>query len=285
MAEAFKPDLHLHTHASDGRWSPSDVVRNAAQEGMTHIAITDHDTTAGVAEAMAAGPREGIVVLPGIELSCGMGEDVHLLGLGAGSGDAALGALLEAAMATRQARIDEMRGRLRAMGMPVAAEDIQPRGGGFPGRANLADAMVRHGYVATVAEAFEKYLGGGRPAFVPRERPSVTKGILALRGAGRVVSLAHPGRLRMDEGTLSSLLPEWIEAGLGALEAYHPSHSQATCLRYDRLARRHGLLVTGGSDCHGRPGGARIGEHLRYWRESASDLAILMRHIKTTGEA
>lgn len=275
-----RTDLHLHTHASDGAFAPADVVRCAALAGMSLIAITDHDTVSGVREAVDAGRAASIEVWPGIEISSGEGTEVHLLGYGIDAGDAALDAFLAEALQKRAARGHEMLGRLRDLDMPIAYEAVC-RESGFVGRMNLAVAMVSAGYVASVSEAFARYLGDGKPACVPRARPRVTEGIAVIRAAGGMASLAHPGRLRMEEATLAALLPEWIEAGLEAIEAYHPSHDRAACLHHDRMARRLGLLVTGGSDCHGRPEGAQMGDHLTHWQGHAQDIAALAHRMQT----
>ncbi|MDL2319498.1 hypothetical protein LJC74_10605, partial [Eubacteriales bacterium OttesenSCG-928-A19] len=190
-----------------------------------------------------------------------------------------LNAFLRGQLAQRQARTLEMLERLAAMGMELPAAEATSAGTGFMGRMPLADAMARRGYVRTAQEAFERYLNPGRPAYVSRKRVDVTEGVAALSSFGAVVVLAHPGRLRMDPQQLSALLPEWIEAGLSGLEAYHASHDAATCGRLDRLARRHGLLVTGGSDSHGRPAGAAIGDHLRAWHSIAEDVDALLARL------
>lgn len=277
MPEPVRADLHLHTTASDGAWPPEAMVRVAREAGMTLIAITDHDTVAGVARAKAEGAAQGITVLAGIELSCGRGEEVHVLGYGMEPDDARLAAFLEGQMAGRRERTLAMLDRLSAMGMPVDPAEFGETA--FMGRVNLAYAMVARGYVHSAAEAFDRYLNPGKPAFVPRVRVDVSEGIAMLAQAGPVVSIAHPGRLRMEERTFSALLPEWIEAGLSGLEAYHPSHSAQTAERLSRLAGRRGLLVTGGSDCHGRADGAKIGDHLGPWREINEDIRAFSQRL------
>lgn len=255
------------------------MVADAAEAGMALVAITDHDTMDGVAEAVAHGQTLGVEVWPGIELSTGRGEEVHILGYGLVPTSPGVQAFLASQLESRQARIEAMLARLRQMDMPITAEEATSPRTGFMGRMPLASAMVRRGYVATVQEAFDRYLNASRPAFVPRERVDVTEGIAQLVASGAVPVLAHPGRLKMDEWTLTTLLPSWKEAGLAGMEAYHSSHSLAEARRFDKMARAHGLLITGGSDCHGREGGAAIGAHLLHWRTMQDDVATLRRYI------
>lgn len=273
-------DLHLHTNASDGLLPAGEMVRLAAEKGMGLIAITDHDSIGGVSDALSESKQHGLTIISGIELSAGQGEEIHLLGYGFNPDSSELRVFLDGQLAHRQDRMLAILTRLRAMGIEIDPEEIRSRGTRFLGRMNLADAMVRHGVVQSTAEAFARYLDVGRPAYVPRVRVGVSEGIEVLCAMGAVVSLAHPGRLRMTLHSLRMVLPEWIEAGLCGLEAYHSSHSEAVCRQLDQLARRNGLLVTGGSDCHGRPGGAEIGGHLRYWQTMQSDAEALMNKIQ-----
>lgn len=274
-------DLHLHTYASDGRPSPQAVVEEAKAAGMELIAITDHDGTAGIVPAVTRGRDIGISVLPGIELSTGHGEEVHILGYGHGFETPAFDAFLAEQQQWRIQRMEAMLEKLHTLGMDITAEEVRSRGSAFLGRVGLADAMTAHGYADSIPDAFARYLNDDKPAFVPRKRLGVAEGIAALRAFGAVVILAHPGRLKMGDMTLSALLPEWIGAGLCGLEAYHSSHDRAACERYSRMARSHGLLVTGGSDSHGRPNGAQIGEHLRHWHSVSADTHALLEQMVT----
>ena len=276
---AIYADLHLHTTASDGAFLPAEMVHRAAQAGMNIISITDHDTVAGVEEAVLAGEKEGIAVIPGIELSTGQGEEIHLLGYGIDPDSKALDAFLQAQLAGRETRTLAMMERLGQLGMEVEAEEVRSKDTGFMGRMNLASAMVGRGYAASVQAAFDRYLAPGKPAFVPRDRIGTAAGIAALVSFHAMVVLAHPGRMQMDAQTLATLLPEWMEAGLAGLEAYHASHSEAQRRTYDRMARTRGLLVTGGSDSHGRPDGAQIGDNLRGWRSMHADMQQWIERI------
>lgn len=266
----------MHTTASDGALSPLRVVRACARLGLTHAAICDHDTFAGVQEAMEAGCEQGVRVLPGIELSCGQGEEIHLLGYGFPLHNPSLSSFLRGQMEKRETRMEEMLQRLAAAGMPVSREEAISKRSGFLGRMNLAYAMVARGYVSTAKEAFARFLGEGKPVFVPRERLSVQAGIEMLSRAGATPVLAHPGRYRMEACTLQAMLPPWREAGLEGVEVYHASHREDQRQLYDRMARSNGLLVTGGSDSHGRKDGAQIGDHLGGWHSMESDVASLL---------
>lgn len=277
----FAADLHLHSTASDGVITPEAVIRLAKDAGMDAVAVTDHDTVSGVARAVAAAGAASLNVLTGLELTAGGDEEIHLLAYGIDPADAKLLAFLDSQLAERRARMHLILEKLAALGMPVDPEETADPAGRFMGRMNLAFAMVARGYVPTVRAAFDQYLNRGRPAYVPRRRIEVPRGVEILRGFGAVVSLAHPGRLKIDESAVLSRLPGWIEAGLSGIEAYHASHDEATCLHYDRVARRFGLLVTGGSDCHGREG-VRVGEHLRHWRTVREDYEALAARIRVT---
>lgn len=274
-------DLHLHTTMSDGLLSPEDMVQSAKQAGMKLVAVTDHDTVAGVKAAIRAGEAQGITVIPGIELSCGRGEEIHLLGYGFDPDGEGLNLFLQEQLRWRQERMLSMLDRLAAIGLLVPAVEATRPETGFIGRMPLADAMIHRGYVQTTQEAFDRYLNPGRPAYVPRKRVDVSRGIEALSSFGALAVLAHPGRLQMDTGTFASLLPEWIEAGLSGLEAYHASHDPATRDRLDRMARANGLLITGGSDSHGRPEGVAIGDHASAWRSMAGDVSALITRLES----
>lgn len=285
MPEAFKADLHLHSNASDGVLSPGEMVRQAAQAGMRVIAMTDHDTAAGVAEAICKGKALGITVLPGIELTTGGSEEIHLLGYGIDPDDIEFQAFMNSQLSERCERMRIMLGRLEKLGMAIPVEEFAPKdtGPGFMGRMNLARSMVTHGYVSTVREAFALYLDVGKPIYVPRVRIETSGGIELLRSFGAVVCLAHPGRMRMDRQIFGVRLPIWMEAGLEGLEAYHASHTDAEAFFYDKAAREKGLLVTGGSDCHGKAGeSAWIGDHASAWRTMESDVLSLMERMERT---
>ena len=248
-------DLHTHTTASDGRSTPEDLVRQLAKARITIAAVTDHDTTAAIAEVRAHAEARGIRVIAGIEITAVRdSEDVHMLGYGFDPGHPALVTFLATQRADRRRRLEEMHTKLVALGLPV---EIGPemaataeRSGKALGRPLLAAALLQAGYVSSIAEAFDKYLGHGGPAFVARRGASPADVVALVHHAGGVVSIAHPGKLKSD-----ALIEPLAAAGLDALEAYHPDHDAARTAAYRARAATLGLLVTGGSDFHGRESG------------------------------
>lgn len=243
-------DLHLHTTASDGDFSPADVVTKAWHAGLRTIAITDHDTVAGVAEAQRAGEDIGVRVIAGIEVTAvDAGRDVHVLGYFVDPAHTGLAAFLAGQRVDRVARVREMARRLTAMGLPIDAEALlgpyAAAGGRAIGRPAVARALVAAGHVPTVAAAFETLIGSGGPAFVPRHGATPESVVSTIHGAGGIASLAHPGLLRRDE-----LIPRLAAAGLDALEVFHSEHSAEDVERYRALAASLGLAVSGGSDFH-----------------------------------
>jgi 3',5'-nucleoside bisphosphate phosphatase len=246
-------DLHLHTTASDGRSTPGQLVEQAAAAGVTVMAVTDHDTLASCIEVQQAAAARGIEAITGIEITAMEGgRDVHMLGYFIDVADTALAGFLVAQRATRIRRLGEIAGRLADLGMPVdiggLVKAVADEGRSY-GRPWIADAMVSAGYVADRREAFDRWLGADRPAFVPR-RGAAPEDVIAIVHAARgLISLAHPGRTRLDDARIEAL----AAAGLDALEVYHSDHDAAGVARYAALADRLRLLRTGGSDFHGDP--------------------------------
>ena len=249
-------DLHLHTTASDGDLSPGDVVSRAWHAGLRTIAITDHDTIAGVAEAQHAGEALGVRVIAGVEVTAVQdGRDVHVLAYFVDPASTGLLTFLSGQRADRTSRIREMAGRLEGLGMPIDADALlEPYAGGTGravGRPAIARALVDAGYVPTTAAAFDTLIGSRGPAFVPRRGACADAVIEVIHAAGGVASLAHPVLLRRDT------LIARIAARLDALEVYHPDHSPTDVERYRGLANQYGLAVSGGSDFHGDTRGPR----------------------------
>jgi hypothetical protein len=249
-------DLHLHTTASDGLSTPDALVARTAAAGLTTIAVTDHDTLAAVPAVRQAAAHAGIRVIPGLEITAVQnGQDVHVLGYFVEPGDPELERFLDAQRADRRRRIEEILERLAAMGMPVesnlSGETAQTAGRAL-GRPIVARALVEAGHARDIGDAFEKFLGHGRAAFVARRGASAAEVIGVLNRAGGLASFAHPGKLGLD-----GLIAELAAAGLAAIEAFHPDHSAKDVVRYQRMAADLGLAVTGGSDFHG-PGAGRV---------------------------
>ena len=245
-------DLHLHTTASDGALSPSELVLEARAAGLSIISITDHDTTAGYDAARAVAPGAGVELVPGIEISAvADGRDVHVLGYFIDPQSAVLRGFLERQREDRLRRVREMGARLAALGAPIDVEPILAEAlrGRSVGRPQIASALLARGHVATRDEAFDRFLEYGGPAYVARCGASASDVISIIHAAGGLASLAHPGLLRRDH-----LIAPLAAAGLDALEVRHSDHDAATEAKYRALAQSLGLLVTGGSDFHGDNG-------------------------------
>ena len=250
-------DLHLHTTASDGRCTPRELVERAAAAGVSVMAVTDHDTTAAVAEVRSAALESGMQAISGIEITAvAEGRDLHMLGYLFDPLDEPLGAFLLTQRASRIARVEAIGSRLAALGVAVdlgpLVRQVTREGGRSVGRPQVARALVEAGVVVDTQEAFDRWLGDGCPGYVPRTGPTPEAAIEVIHRAGGVASLAHPGRLG-----LAALVPSLAEAGLDAVEAFHPDHDEPLIAKYIQIARRLGLLLTGGSDFHGDPAHGR----------------------------
>ncbi len=248
-------DLHLHTTASDGRSTPEELVRRAAAAGITTLAVTDHDTTAGVAPARAAATALGITVITGIEItSVHAGKDVHVLGYFIDESDENLVSFLAAQRADRRRRIEAMLERLGQLGIELDRPALMSQADGKGkaiGRPVIARALIEGGHARDMADAFDRFLSPDRPAFVARQGASPAEVTGIIRAAGGVSSFAHPLKLGVDD-----LLRGLAGAGLDAVEVFHPDHDERARARYQQLAADCGLLVSGGSDDHG-PGADR----------------------------
>ena len=244
-------DLHLHTTASDGRCTPHELVDRASRAGVTVMAVTDHDTVAAISEAESAAASCGIDVIAGIEITAvENGRDVHMLGYFIDPRNPTLETFLAQQRAQRIARVEALGLRLAQLGMPIDIEPLlmqarEPRGRSV-GRPQVATAMVAAGYVADTREAFDRWLATERPAFVPRKGAPPGEVIDIVHAAGGLVSLAHPGQTGVD-----SRISAYVDAGLDAIELYHPDHDATAIDRYRNIASQFQLLATGGSDFHG----------------------------------
>jgi hypothetical protein len=241
----------MHTTASDGRLTPVELVARAAAAGLTTISVTDHDTVAAIAEVTEAATAVNIQVVPGIEITAvDEGRDVHMLGYFFDPLSTTLATVLDHQRALRVARVREIGARLAALGMPIDVESVllaaAARPGSSVGRPQVARALVQAGYVTSVQEAFDKWLAGGRPAFMPRTGPSPAAIVDTIHDAGGVASMAHPAVTKRDE-----LIAPLVTDGLDAIEVYHSDHSPEDQQRYTAMARRLGVLESGGSDFHG----------------------------------
>jgi predicted metal-dependent phosphoesterase TrpH len=256
MAHPKKIDLHIHTTASDGQLSAAEVVRIALDRRLVAIAITDHDSVAAVDEAISAAAGSALEVIPGVELGVAYeGADVHLLGYLIDHQDLRLNQALRRFQRGRFRRGEKIVNKLNQLGVDLRIETVMAIAGDSPlGRPHVADAMVREEYVDSFREAFARYLGYHAPAYVPRSGSSLGEAIELIHSAGGLAVLAHPGTLNRDD-----LIAEMVRLGLDGLEAYHFQHDESTIRRYVLMAHEHGLVYTGGSDCHGgRSGGGSL---------------------------
>jgi len=244
-------DLHMHTTASDGRCTPEELVDRAWQVGIRTMGVADHDTMAGVDRVRSAAQAYGMTVVPGIEItSVHGGKDVHVLAYFAVDSIPGLQELLLNQRRQRVDRAQQIAERLATLGVPIDTaaliEAAAGRGGKSLARPQIAQALVAAGHVASVAEAFDKYLGENGPAYVPHQGASPVTVVELVANGGGLASLAHPGQLKKDD-----LIPDLVAAGLAAIEAYHSSHDAQLESHYLALAQRYGLSITGGSDYHG----------------------------------
>ena len=254
-------DLHSHSNASDGTTPPADVMARAAAAGLDVIALTDHDTVAGHAEAAAALPS-GLTLLPGMELSCRRdGHSVHMLAYLFDPAHAELAAELARITGSRVSRARAMVARLAELGVPVTWEQVSEiAGGGVVGRPHIARALAAAGVVATPADAFSPdWIGAGGRAYVSRYALDPSRAIALVRAAGGVTVLAHPRGAGRGWAIPDEVIAELAAAGLTGVEINHPQQDEEQRQRLRALARELGLVPSGGSDDHGELTGFRIG--------------------------
>ncbi len=242
-------DLHSHSLASDGQHAAADVASRARAAGVSVWALTDHDSVASLAEAGEAARRHGMRFVPGIELSVQLDRrEVHVLGHFVDPASDALRRFEDLLSEQRRVRMGEMVQKLAALGVALLPEEIERFSGGKTlGRPHVARALMERGVVASVKEAFDRFLGEGRPAYVGRHRLLPEEAIALVRGAGGCATLAHPGVSRIERGDLERLRA-W---GLAGVEVYHPDHNDSVREKYLRIARALDLVPTAGSDYHG----------------------------------
>jgi predicted metal-dependent phosphoesterase TrpH len=246
-------DLHAHSTASDGAATPSELVAAAHHLGLAAVALTDHDTIAGVRSAVAEGERVGIRVIAGVELSAvDASGETHLLGLHLRDLEA-VDARLAELRDMRRTRAERIVQRLNALGVRVTMDDVLAQAaGGAIGRPHVARALIANGWAGDLRAAFDRYLAAGRPAYVPKERLSLADAIAIVHRARGLAVLAHPGPSATAERVkgLAAL-------GLDGVEVRHPSHDEGETARILSVTERAGLVPSGGSDWHGQPDGAR----------------------------
>jgi predicted metal-dependent phosphoesterase TrpH len=247
-------DLHLHTTASDGVMSPSEIVRYAKAKGLQAIAITDHDTIEGLEEGLSEGKRIDFEVIPGIEVSAEHSPgSMHLLGFFLDIHHPLLNERLEYLQKARAERNPRIVERLNRLGIQITYEEVlKASGGGQVGRPHFAQVLIEKKYVRTFQEAFDRFLKKGAPAYVDKLRFTTKEALHFINEAKGVAVLAHPNTLNMNGySELENLLLRLIEEGLKGIEVYYPEHSPLEVARYKTLAERYSLLITGGTDYHG----------------------------------
>jgi len=241
-------DLHLHSQFSDGTFAPEEIAAHAKRHDLRAIALTDHDTVEGCERTAAACAAASIEFITGTELTAEHNDhELHILAYLVDMQNPRLIAEIAKFQKVRQERIREMVTRINELNIPLKAEEVFALANcRSPGRPHVARAMVKAKLCGTLDEAFERFLKKGRPAWVPKAKMSALEAIELIHQAGGLAVMAHPGLNKTDES-----IPDLVAAGLDGIECFHTKHNAATAERYQKIAREHGLLITGGSDCHG----------------------------------
>lgn len=246
-------DLHVHTTASDGQYTPSEIIKYAAEKEFKAIAITDHDTLGGIEEAKIAAKLYNVNFIPGIEININTNRgEFHLLGLGIKETSTSMRTIIENLQNNRNSRNSQMIEKMQADGMNINMEDFEQE---FPntviGRPHIAQMLVKKGIVKNSQQAFDKYLAQGRKYFVQRAGTNLDEAIIAIRESGGVPVLAHPMSLYLSWGKLPDMLQNYYERGIAGLEAYHPGARKSECARLEELGKKIGYFITAASDFHG----------------------------------
>lgn len=244
----YKADLHVHTTASDGAYSPSQIVDLAWKKGISALAITDHDTITGLAEADRESNKYQLDFFPGIELSTIYEEhEMHILGYNIDWTNEKMMETVSLLQNARKSRIEKMIAKFSNLGIPLDINEVRRKSSAQNlGRVHLALALIDKGIVSSINEAFTKYLNPGCPAFVPRYKLTPFMALEIIKEAKGIPVLAHPGLANCDQ-----LIPLLLEKGLQGIEVFHPRHTKDEELHYFKLAQKHNLIITGGSDFHG----------------------------------
>jgi len=252
-------DLHIHSTASDGSLTPAEIINRAQRLNLAAIAITDHDSIYGSKEALQAGIPPSLKFLTGVEISAahppffpGSGS-FHILGYCIRLDNQALNQALNRLREARKNRNPKIIKRLNELGLKISLEDVNPTiAHGQLGRPHIAQVMIKKGFVKSMDEAFDKFLGAGKPAYVDKNRIGCEETIKMIRDAGGVPVLAHPALLNInDDFQLEELIQNLIKIGMRGIEVYYPEHSPEQMQRYRELANKYNLLITGGTDFHG----------------------------------
>ncbi len=254
-------DLHMHSTFSDGVYTPTELVEMAAAGNVSVISLTDHDCVDGVGEAVAAGLEKSVTVVAGVELSCEFkGRDLHILGYGVDPSDSAFQKMLVMFREARHKRGIKIIEKLNALGMSVEPAEVLAKcgKGGALGRPHIAAVLLERGFVSTNAEAFDKYIADGGPAYIAKYKMTPREAIDHIHAAGGLAFVAHPGIFLEDTDELMEILSE----GFDGVEVYHPTHSRSRSVELKAIAEKMGLLMSGGSDFHGFKGRDIVVGHL-----------------------
>lgn len=246
-------DLHLHTTHSDGSFTPAEVIELAHKAGVTALAITDHDITTGIPEAIATGLQLGIEIIPGIEISSIFGDsELHILGYFLDWHDPKLSEQLSTLRESRHRRNPKIIERLQESGIDITYDEVRALAGtDSVGRPHIARVLMDKKVVGSAKEAFDRFLANGKPAYVPRDLPSPAEAIQWIKSAKGLAVLAHPTWVKTTEGTLTDLVRQLKADGLDGVEVHYSTHTARQTREYLSLAKQLGLLITGGSDFHG----------------------------------
>jgi predicted metal-dependent phosphoesterase TrpH len=246
-------DLHTHSTASDGSLSPAKLMESAVEEGLSAIALTDHDTIAGLEAAKQEAEKHCLRFIPGIEIEIlWESGEFHLLGLGIHRPSALFMEAISELALRREARNREIIERMHTSGIEVCYEDIRSLSGGHSvGRPHFAALLVNRGFVKNREQAFARYLGKGKPFYVPKEGLEFRRALAIIKDSGGIAVLAHPMSLYVAWGRLPELVKDLKSQGLDGLEAWHPTAKVHTCKRLETLGKSLGLFITAGSDFHG----------------------------------
>lgn len=245
-------DLHTHTTVSDGSMLPVELVRYAKHKGLKAIAITDHDTTDGLYNAMQEGRRLGLEVIAGIEISADFNPEIHILGYFLKGDYSGIAGILADLRLKREERNPKIVAKLNDLGLEITMEEVLAESsGGVTGRPHIAKVLIKKGYVGSMEEAFDRFLASGRPAYFKKDKLDPSQCIMEINAAGGMPVLAHPIYLKMEFEALDVLLSDLVKTGLKGIEAYYVDNTPEETGMLLKLADRHGLLVTGGSDFHG----------------------------------
>lgn len=244
-------DLHTHSSCSDGQYTPAEVVRRAAEAGVTHMALTDHDTAEGVSAAQAAAKAYGLRFMAGIELSTAGRPRQHILGYGVQPEHSALQDACSLFTKRRLHRAEQIAQLLRSQGIAVTVEEAAAEAKGQLGRPHFARVLIKKGYVCSVSEAFERYLATPAVRAIPDPKPTAEEAIALIHQAGGVAVLAHPFTLGLSEHEFPLALNALCRGGLDGVEVFYPKHTAAQVDFFLSCAKARSLLITGGSDYHG----------------------------------